>query len=469
MSVRLGRRVSAAVRVGRHAPLLSDETERPVIVSAATRRIARLKLLTAVLLVLGLAAVLSLYAFLIARADARLELETVDRLLERRVADVVRALAVAGDGTLVADSGAAADLDGGYPEIHVVEVAIGSARIVSSPVEPDWPDVDVVAAARDATADGSQGTSTYTVPLDSSGPLDRVRVLAAPVYDSEGEQRGAVVAVADITAGEVSHGRLVSFMWWLAVPLIGVSVLVSALLSRGRWWVADVVLERHEQFIRYTAHELRGKLGALRTVVDAGLAGAEPPERALGRVATIVNATDETIHDILTLSEVETGREPLLAEPVRLDALVASLVEARSLDPPIRFESRASVVDANVELVRRAVDNLLDNAVRHGRALDPRADITLTVGDGYVEVADRGPGVRPQVLTHLLERAAANGRQASAGGLGLTIVAWVARVHHGELRAANRPGGGAVFTLVLPRADDANPERRVGLRIAGGE
>ncbi|MGH9228879.1 MAG: sensor histidine kinase [Acidimicrobiales bacterium] len=196
----------------------------------------------------------------------------------------------------------------------------------------------------------------------------------------------------------------------------------------------------------------------LRATVDAGLAGAEPAERTLERVRAIVQSTDDVIDDVITLSRMETGREPLRAEPVRLDTLVECLVDARADDPPIGLELHPTVVLANGELLRRAVGNLVDNAVRHGRAHDPSAQITVTVEEGRVAVADRGPGVRPQLLTHSVERSGRGRSHATgAGGLGITIAGWVARLHGGRLEAADNPGGGAVFTLELPRRQTGHP------------
>ncbi|HEY7070194.1 MAG TPA: ATP-binding protein, partial [Acidimicrobiales bacterium] len=284
-----------------------------------------------------------------------------------------------------------------------------------------------------------------TAPRGASGPAERLSVLAAPVPGTE----EVVVAVANRTPGEANNGRLLGYMWWSAALMVAFSLVVAVFLARGRWWVADQVLARHEAFLRDTAHELRGPVSSLRAVAEAGLAGAEPPERALERVAAIVRGTDELVDDLLTLSRMQTGQEPLQAAPVRLDELVTSLVRARADEPAVALAVQPSTVVANAELVRRAVGNLLDNAVRHGRAGDPTAAVTVTVAGGRVEVADAGPGLEPQLLPDLVERSG-NGHRTTGGRLGLTLARRVAHVHGGELRAANRPGGGAVFTLELP-------------------
>lgn len=431
--------------------------DRPVLLPPVTRRISRLKLLTAVVLVAVLGVILLLFASLVARADARYERERVDRLLERQVAAGQEAMRVDGDGTDVAELARRPELAGGYPQLYVVEVGPGGggARVVHEPAVPNWPDVNVVDAAVEAVARTDTVARATTAPRGgASGPAERLRVLAAPVPgagETGGGPAAAVVAVANRTPGEDNRGRLLGYMWWSAALLVAFMLGVAVLLSRGRWWVADQVLARHEAFLWDTAHELRGPVSSLRAVAQAGLAGAEPPERALERVAAIVRGTDELVDDLLTLSRMQTGQEPLQAAPVRLDELVTSLVQARADEPSVALAVEPATVIANAELVRRAVGNLLDNAVRHGRAGDPTAPVTVTVAGGRVEVADGGPGLEPQLLPDMVDRSG-NGHPTGAR-LGLTLARRVAHVHGGELRAANRPGGGAVFTLDLPVGD----------------
>ncbi|MGH9228438.1 MAG: sensor histidine kinase [Acidimicrobiales bacterium] len=433
--------------------MLAGGAERPVLAPPAIRRIRRLKLLTALLLMLALGLALSLYAVVVAQADSRYERERIDELLERRVGTGGEAVRVGSDGTVDVEHGNQPELVGGYPDLYVVELPASAdepQRVVLAPAAPTWPDVNVVGAARDAVLSGAPTASALTATRQGTGSEDRLRALARPVYGADGEARAVVVAVANREPGEERRSRLVSFMWWSAGLLLAFGVLVAVLLSRGRWWVADKVLVRHEQFLRDTAHELRAPVSALHATIDAGLAGAEPAERTLERVSTIVRNTDEVIDDLITMSHMETGREPLRAEPVRLDTLVETLVDARADEPSIELVVHPTVVSANAELLRRAVGNLVDNAVRHGRARDPSARINVTVQDGRIAVADRGPGVRPQLLTHMIERTG-NGRRRASGGLGITIAGWVARLHGGHLEAADNPGGGAVFTLELPQ------------------
>jgi len=416
--------------------------------SAGFRRIHRLKLLTAVLLLAGLSAGLAVFSLVLARADAGFERERLDARLRRQVAAGRSILADDADPAVGADDLArlAGDpgLAGGYPQLYVVELAGRGGHVVLSPRTPFWPGVDVAAVAEDAARARHADAAPYVTgararriaPVDAAEPL---RVLAWEVPGGGGaDGSGAVVVgVATLASGDRSHHQLVTAMWWAGAGVLLFGGCVAVALARGRFWLVDRAVERHEQFLHDTAHELRNPLTTLRAIVAAGLAGDVAPRPALEQALLVIQGTDAVVADLMTLTRIETGRAPLAAEHLRLDLLV-------------EVRARPTVVTANAELVRRAVDNLIENAVRHGRAADKRAEVVVAVGDRRVTVADRGPGVAPALLPHLVERVT-TGRRRSGSGLGLAVAGWVARVHGGQLRAANRPDpGGAEFTLELP-------------------
>jgi two-component system OmpR family sensor kinase len=434
---------------------------RPLPRRAGLRRIRRLKLLTALLLMAALSVGFVLFSLVLATADVGFERERVDGLLRRQVAAGRAQVSPAagpepgggGDdlGRLVTDD----ELMGGYPQLYVVEVPAGdrgAARVAVAPRTPFWPGLDVVGPALEATDHGTttpyvtRGRARRIAPIDAVEPL---RIMAWSVPDRAGRPGAVVVGVASLASGDRSHRRLVAFMWWSggAVLLGGVSVAV--VMARGRFWLVDRALERHEQFLHDTAHELRAPITALRAIVGAGLADDLPSRTALEQAMRVIQGTDEVIDDLMTLTRIETGRAPLAAERIRLDLLVEALASQRTDDPPVEVRARPTVVSANAELVRRAVGNLIENAVRHGRAADRTAEVVVDVGEHRVVVSDRGPGVAPQLLPHVLERVT-TGRQRTGSGLGLAIAGWVARIHGGQLTAANRSDHGAEFTLELP-------------------
>ena len=134
-----------------------------------------------------------------------------------------------------------------------------------------------------------------------------------------------------------------------------------------------------------------------------------------------------------------------------LDQLVEMVVEDMPADGArISVTSVPTRVEGDATLLRRAVANLIGNAVNHGRAPGEEADIQVTVLDGRVIIADRGPGVDPEGAAELFERFVSGG---GSTGIGLAVVKWVADIHGGTLRLYNRDEGGAIFELALPMGD----------------
>jgi signal transduction histidine kinase len=104
------------------------------------------------------------------------------------------------------------------------------------------------------------------------------------------------------------------------------------------------------------------------------------------------------------------------------------------------------VVSADPALARRAVDNLITNAVRHAGA----EEIVVRVAGGVVTVADRGPGIDLEVLPHLFTRFVIS-PTTGGSGLGLSIVREIAIAHGGTVEGHNRADGrGAEFILTFP-------------------
>ncbi|MGH9213141.1 MAG: sensor histidine kinase [Acidimicrobiales bacterium] len=394
-----------------------------------------------------------LFALVVASADARYERGRVDRLLEHQVDAAIEQIRYTTGEGLVLGLADDANLVGGYPQLYVVELGDtpgSEPRVVFEPGTPFWPDAPVVAAAQgaaDRPADADREAVTDVAErIEPYQERQQLRLLAEPVLGRGGEVRAVVVGVATTTSGQDSHDRLVTLMRWSAGAVVLFGLFVAVLMARGRFWLVDRALRRHEQFLHDTAHELRSPISALRTITEAGLAGDVPLRAALERAAHVVESTDQVVDDLMTLTRIETGRQPLTVERVRLDLLVEALVGQRADEPAVQVEARPTVIEANAELVRSAVGNLVENAVRHGRAEDPDAEVMVSVEQGRVTVADRGAGVAPQILTHLLERTDGS-RRRTGQGLGLAIAGWVARVHGVRLEAANRSDGGAAFSL----------------------
>jgi two-component system sensor histidine kinase MprB len=209
------------------------------------------------------------------------------------------------------------------------------------------------------------------------------------------------------------------------------------------------------QLVADASHELRTPVTSLRTNIEVLAENRlEPAERA--RLVADVQAQAEELSALVAdLIELARGDQPSpVREDVRLDALVAEAIErARRHAPATTFEAslEPAVVEGVPDRLARAVNNLLDNAARHGRS------VSVDAGPGGVRVRDDGAGIDPADLPHIFDRfyrgAAARGEPGT--GLGLAIVRQVAEQHGGSVGAANVDGG-AEFTLTLP-ATRVNP------------
>ena len=204
------------------------------------------------------------------------------------------------------------------------------------------------------------------------------------------------------------------------------------------------------QLVADASHELRTPITSLRTNIDVlAETELEPAERA--RVIADVQAQAEELGALVgDLIELARGDEvEPVREDVRLDALVAETIErARRHAPGIEFVASLTpaVVEGVPDRLARAVNNLLDNAARHGDRVE------VSTGPEGVRVRDDGPGIEPADLPHIFDRfyRGADARARPGTGLGLAIVRQVAEQHGGSVAARNALMGGAEFSLHFP-------------------
>ncbi|HKR67028.1 MAG TPA: HAMP domain-containing sensor histidine kinase, partial [Thermoanaerobaculia bacterium] len=156
-----------------------------------------------------------------------------------------------------------------------------------------------------------------------------------------------------------------------------------------------------------------------------------------------------------TLARGESSRREWQSTDVRelVERAVASMQRGARIET---FFEGDLVLDAQPVALERAIANLILNAVSYtaeGTSVDVRA--SGGASEVVIEVADRGPGISADDRERIFEPFVrlAHGRKSSpeGSGLGLAIVAQAARNHGGDIRVADRDGGGAVFRLRVPR------------------
>jgi two-component system sensor histidine kinase MprB len=214
-------------------------------------------------------------------------------------------------------------------------------------------------------------------------------------------------------------------------------------------------LAAQRQLVADASHELRTPITSLRTNIEVLLATSDDElDPALRRelLEDVVEQSDELGALVGDLIELARGDEPAgEAEDVRLDQLLEEAVaRARRHHPgtTYRLDAEPTTVEGRPDRLGRAVNNLLDNAAKHGG--DGAVEVTLQAG--VLTVRDHGPGVAAGDRDHIFDRfyRGAAARAGSGTGLGLAIVRQVATSHGGTVSVGSPDGGGAAFVLRLP-------------------
>ena len=260
----------------------------------------------------------------------------------------------------------------------------------------------------------------------------------------------------------VSAGRLETRV----APLVGRRADELAELGRDFDQMAQQLqqlLASQRRLLHDVSHELRSPLARLQAAVGLARQSPDRVPAMLERIEREASRLDGLVGELLALARLEAGRA--LPEPQSVDLvdLVAAIVEdarfeARTSGRDVAFTSAGPAVSsARAELLHRAFENVLRNAIRHtgeGSVVEVAAGPTST-GEAFVlTVADRGPGVPAADLEAIFEpfHRARNSATGGGFGLGLAIARRAIEAHGGRIVARNRDGGGLVVEVELPLA-----------------
>ena len=209
----------------------------------------------------------------------------------------------------------------------------------------------------------------------------------------------------------------------------------------------DASVDAQRRLVTDASHELRTPVTSVRTNAEVLREQPDLPVAQRNEILDdVVAQADELGLLVADLIELARDGEPPTAaerEDVRLDELVAEAVaRARRLAPGATFtlDAEPVVVEGHRERLSRAVNNLLDNAVKHGPADGP-VEVRV-LADGVVTVRDHGPGIPAAEREHAFDRfwRGADARARPGSGLGLAIVRQVAESHGGIGRRRGRAG-----------------------------
>ena len=220
-------------------------------------------------------------------------------------------------------------------------------------------------------------------------------------------------------------------------------------------------------FVANVSHELRTPLTAVRGYVEAlldGVADGDEARRFLDTIARHTQRMERLVRDLLRLARLDARQEPIDRAPCSVEQLFSDVeselvatLAARRQSVVHEIAPDATVVSGDPAKLHDAISNLLENATHYApegsRILMGSARRNGTI---VLTIADEGPGIPPADLNRVFERfyrvdkARPRGSGDGGTGLGLAIVKHLVELHGGRVTAANRPGGGAVFTVELP-------------------
>lgn len=370
----------------------------------------------------------------------------------------------------------AGDLRGRVVFIGPTALGLGDRVLtpVSSPLSPD-PGVTVHAAATESLAHGQR---IREVPPVVAGILAALAV-AVLLRMRAHPRRKRLAFAAILFLAVVAGGYLLLSISGIAVPFVVLMLTVliaaaatEATLMRASIAESGVRLEQiatrlaeqraHEvESKRLLAHELKTPLASMRNLTqllgDFELSAGEQRRVAkllqteAGKLQTMVDALLDLerlpLRDFQTSSKVTDLGELVRA---RVDVL------RESADRPVIASVPDGVlVRADPLLLERVVDNLVGNAIKYTPRSEPIEVTVKQTKDGAVlEVADRGPGVAAEERARIFDRFFRGTTAAGTEGLGLglSLVAEVARWHGGSVTVDGSPAGGATFRFILPVA-----------------
>lgn len=224
---------------------------------------------------------------------------------------------------------------------------------------------------------------------------------------------------------------------------------------------------RKSRFVSDVSHELRTPLTAIRGSAETLMEGEMTDEdraRFLRRIMSESDRLARLANDLMELQKIEgaTGELPL----ARVDLGQTARMAVESLEPvaadrfvTVIVEGEAPPVLGDRDRIQQVVLNLVDNATR---VCSPGAKVVVRLSqtplESVLEILDEGPGIPDGDLASLFERfyraQYSRDRATGGAGLGLAIVKAIVTAHRGTIEAANRPEGGASFTVRLPKLKD---------------
>jgi heavy metal sensor kinase len=224
------------------------------------------------------------------------------------------------------------------------------------------------------------------------------------------------------------------------------------------------------RFTSDVSHELRTPLAAIRCIGEVSLqknGSREEYSTVIGSMLEEIDHVTRLIDDLLMISKADEGNLRLSASAVPVCDVTREATELISIlaeekDQSLNFEGdERAVVLADRVLLRQALVNILDNAVKYSPTESAISTKVRCEGKGvFVEIADEGCGIPAELREKVFERFyrvdKARTRDAGGTGLGLSIAKWAVHAHGGSISVSSNLSGGCTFQIQLPLHPDFN-------------
>ncbi len=255
-----------------------------------------------------------------------------------------------------------------------------------------------------------------------------VRITLSPLYDGDGDYLGSTGIVRDVTAFKEMEARLVERERLAAVGELAASV----------------------------AHEIKNPLAGIRGACEilSDVFSEDDPRRELSEeVHRQIERLDRTLRDLLRFAKPQAMRQEATDIHAVLDRVLAVLLEAdqaRSITVDRDYDRAMPELRVDPQQMEQVFINILLNAFQ---AMNHAGKIVIrTIADGEgasISIRDSGPGIPPEVADRIFKPFFTT--RSKGTGLGLAIVKNIVTAHGGAISAATAPGGGAEFTITLPK------------------
>lgn len=223
------------------------------------------------------------------------------------------------------------------------------------------------------------------------------------------------------------------------------------------------------EFVANISHELKTPIfaaqGFIHTLIDGAVDDKNVRDKFLAKAARSLDGLDALVHDLLTLSQMESGdikMHPERCELVGLTGRVFEQLEEAAATRRITLKFEKSTpgevwVLADAQRIGQVFSNLVGNAVKYGNE-GGKVAVSLQPEKEHVTVAvsDDGPGIPPEHLKRIFERfyrvEKSRSKDQGGSGLGLAIVKHILEAHKSKVSVTSKPGKGTTFSFRLDRA-----------------